>query len=683
MNNVTSFRRAGKPRARANPNGVTRVYLLGVMRAVGSAGENVLPRAKKTQAVLACLCLARGERLLRNRIAGMIWDRTGEIQARDSLRHALYELDRLGGWRIDADHETISLDIGRCWIDAFETPQPSDLLLDSLYGLSPSFDQWLLAERNRFEARWQAALERELEKLTTSDSGPEPRAAAARKLLNFVPTHESAVRALMKAFAEMDERAQAIREYERFRAVLGNSLGMSPSEKTVALYDMIRLESRIRTSRLPAPSEWRETSAEIKTDPDPASGDPCPHDAAPACDLPPSVAVLPFRNLSGDASHDHVCEGLTEDLVEVLSRIPALFVVSRLSAAVFRHQDRAPVEIGEALGVRYLLSGSARIAGDQVRVVVELTDATTGAVLTIARLDEKCTDLLELQARLARTVVHHVAPQLRSAELKRVGIKRTEHQDAYELLLRAQDNMHRSSREDFETAEQLFDLAIARDGRYAAALAWRAYWHVMRVGQGWSPDLEHDAEQAEEFVKRAIECDPGEPMAFAVQGHVATFLRKDFDLAFAALETALRINPNCPRAWLWSANAHAYMGEGAPAVDKVNQAMSLSPYDPLVCAFSGGASLAYLADGQYDRAIEFALRCIRQNRSYSAAYRLLIVSLVLAGRMEEASSPVHQLLLLEPGFTVEENRRRFPGSAWPFGDRYSEALFKAGIPLSA
>ena len=239
MNNVTSLnsKMANSTRDGVASQRITRIYLLGMMRAIGPAGENILPRAKKTQAVLAYLCLAQGNRTLRSRIAGVIWDRSGEAQARDSLRHALNELNRAGCWRLERDHDTVRLDIKSCWIDAFENPQQSDLLLDSLYGISPSFDQWLVGERMRFENRWQTSLEKELNELVAGNAAPELRAAAARKLLNFVPTHEPAVRNLMTAFVELEDRAQAIREYERFRVVVSTSLGMPPARRTIGRYE--------------------------------------------------------------------------------------------------------------------------------------------------------------------------------------------------------------------------------------------------------------------------------------------------------------------------------------------------------------------------------------------------------------------------------------------------------------
>jgi TolB-like protein len=395
----------------------------------------------------------------------------------------------------------------------------------------------------------------------------------------------------------------------------------------------------------------------------------------------PSIAVLPFQNLSAEAGHDYAADGLVEDLIEALSRVPSFFVISRLSTLAFRSHDRLPQEIGEALGVRYVLSGSMRIIGDHLRLTVELTDTHRGTALWLSKLDEQFFDLLEVQNRLAEAIVARVAPYLHAAELKRVRSKRPERLDAYDLFLRAQENMHNSSRAVFESSEHMFEEAVARDPHYAAALAWRAWWHLMRVGQGWSPDPARDTAQADQFAQQAVDCDTLEPMALAIQGHIASYLHKDFDLAFRRFETALQINPNAAPAWMWSAAAHAYTGNGRRAVEEINKAMALSPYDPLMYAYSGIAGVAYLADGQYERAVECALRSMRENRTFTTAYKVLVIALALAGRKLEAQVPVYQLLKLEPGFTVERFRQFSPTSAGPHADLYCGALAGAGIPL--
>ena len=627
-----------------------------------------------------------------------------------SLRQSLSELNSIVNRHVPAlveiERDSVRIDVRKCWVDALAifhasadtAAQTSTLvepyserLLEDLDGMTPSFDQWLTAERTRFEDHVRKILEAELERLTEQNANPEMRAAAARRLINFEPTHEGAVRSLMKAFAQMGDRAQAIREFERCRQVLQRMLDLPPSKETVAVYEAVRVESadvsapvisRERISELSknasglvtiSPVRW-----EIKKQSDPA--------ATSAYGLEPrhgpSIAVLPFRNLTGDSAHHFVAEGLVEDLIEALSRVPNFFVISRLSTLAFRDQDRHPREIGDVLGVRYVLSGSMRIFEDRLRLTIELTDAELGAALWISKLDERFADLFEVQDRLSEMIVRKVAPYLHEAEMNRVRVKRPDSLEAYDLFLRAQENMHNSSRAVFETSEALFDAAIAKDPHYAAALAWRARWHVLRVGQGWSPDPADDARQADHFARAAIECNSMEPMALAVHGHVASYLYKDFDLAFRRFETALRINANAAPAWLWSAAAHAWMGNGSRAIEEINKAMALSPYDPLMYAYSGNAAMAYLVDGQHERAIECALRSLQENRTYTSAHRQLVVALVLAGREDEARASARRLLELEPGLTVEGFRRRYPGSASPHTEIFCDALARAGIPIS-
>jgi tetratricopeptide (TPR) repeat protein len=172
-------------------------------------------------------------------------------------------------------------------------------------------------------------------------------------------------------------------------------------------------------------------------------------------------------------------------------------------------------------------------------------------------------------------------------------------------------------------------------------------------------------------------------MAFAILGHIASYLHKDFEAAFQHLETALDLNPNAAQAWLWSAAARAWMGEGPRAIEEINKAMALSPYDPLMYAYSSIAAMAYLADSQYDRAIECALRSIRENKTYTSAHRQLVMASQLAGQTERARRAAHELLKLEPGLTVEKFRARYPGSATAQADLYCDALASAGVPVSS
>lgn len=680
LNSITAFARfeSGGRLAAVGP-AQNAVFLIGQMRAVGTRGEDMLPRSRKAQALLGYLCLAQGQRLQRSRVAGMIWDRTGEAQARDSLRHALYELEH-AGWRLERNHEWTRLDLAGIWIDALERPYRPDLLLESVHGASSSFDHWLASERAELEMRWKSSLGAQLEQLTVQEAPPARRAELARKLLNIVETDETAVRHLMSALADMGDSASAIREYERFRLTLANMLGVLPSDKTVALSEVIRFGSRLRPKSpvaISTQSDGLAASPSGKAEVLNADG------TGPRNPIgEPSVAVLPFCDISCEKTENYLAAGLTEDVVESLSRIPGLFVVSRLSAAAVSDPKRPPREIGDALGVRYLLSGTIRAASDRIRLNAELTDTATALVLWTQRFDEQFSDLMEIQDRLATMIVASAAPHLRFAEVRRMRVRRPEDYGPYELLLCAQENMQSSSRNSFERARQLLELAIGQEPHYATALAWLAHWHVLRVGQGWSNDPVHDAAQADYFAKRAVDCDSAEPLAIAVQGHIASYLHREFDSALSYFESALRFNHNAARTWLWRACTYAWMGQGRLAVDDIRHAMALSPYDPLTYIYSGGASLAYIADEQFSRAIDFSLRCIRENPRYTTGHKSLIVALVLLGRQNEAIAAANHLRLLEPSFTIERFRRLSPAYAGPRGALYCEAFARAGVPLS-
>jgi TolB-like protein/DNA-binding SARP family transcriptional activator len=628
-----------------------------------------------------------------------------------SLRRSLSELNRIVNRRIpglvDIGRDSVRVDVRKCWVDALAileasadaTADTSNLvqpssgrLLEDLEGITPSFDHWLADARARFEDCVRKILEAELDRLIEQNAKPQVRAAAARRLINFEPTHEGAARRLMTALAQMGDRAHAIREFERCRQALLAELDLPPSKETTAVYEAIRIESPRAASptifEAPAgfpSSESAETASLVRLPLRWEQGDPAANPGYRPGREPkrePSIAVLPFHNLTGDPAYHFLAEGLVEDLIEALSRIPNFFVVSRLSTLALRSQDRHPCEIGNMLGVRYVLSGSLRVLGDRLRLTTELTDTQLGAALWFSKLDERLFDLFEVQDRLSEMIVRKVAPYLHAAEMNRIRVKRPDSLEAYDLFLRAQENMHNSSRAVFETAEALFDAAIAKDPHYSAALAWRAYWHVLRVGQGWSPDPADDATQADCFARSAIECNNMDPMALAVHGHIASYLYKDFDLAFRRFEAALSINPNAAPVWLWSAAAHAWIGDGARALEEIAKAMALSPFDPLIYAYSSVAAMAYLANGEYDRAIECALRSLRENPTYTGAYRQLVMALMLVGREDEARTRARSLLELEPGLTVTGFRRRYPGSASTHADLFCDALAKAGVPRS-
>jgi len=394
----------------------------------------------------------------------------------------------------------------------------------------------------------------------------------------------------------------------------------------------------------------------------------------------PSVAVIPFQMRSADPRFEFVGDALAEETIGALSRVADFFVVSRLSSMAFRRAPLSLRNIGEMLGVRYVLSGSVQTAHTRALLVAELADARDGRILWSERFQCDLVDAFALQAELARKVVESVAPFVRSFELRRARITNFEQLDAYAMTLRGIDLMYRLSREDFLSARRTFETAIERDPLSPTPHAYLANWHLMRVAIGESENPQRDSEAATACAARALACDSDDALALAVDGLVSAWATYDLDAAERRLAQALVANPNEPLAWLWNAMVHAWRGRGSAAVQSADRALSLSPLDPMIYYFHSLASTANLVGGCYERAIELATRSLRENRLHTPTLRTLAVALVLSGRIEEARETVRRLRELEPGLTVGTFRARYPGRDAPQFEKFAAALRAAGLP---
>lgn len=405
-----------------------------------------------------------------------------------------------------------------------------------------------------------------------------------------------------------------------------------------------------------------------------------PSDRAQHAGDRPSIAVLPFRNLSQDPAHEFLGELIAEDLIVSLSRSTDMFVISRLSTSPFRGRLYEPRTVADVLGVRYVLSGRMQTSGSRLRLMAELTEAASGEVIWADRFEGELTDIFDLQDRLSRDISLRVVPYLRQHELHRARSARPENLTAYERTLRAVDHLHRSTHEDLDEARSLLEGAIASDAQYGTAHAWLARLHVLRVGQGWSPDRAGDVAAASRHAEIAIDIDDTDSWALAVHGLVSGYLNKDLESAIATFNRALTINPSEASAWVWSTAVHAWMGHGGEAVARAHRAIELSPFDPHMYVFLAVAGTAHAVAGQYDKAIDLGRRSLRRNRMYLATHRLLVIALALSGRIEEARQAAAGLLELEPELTVARFRQRYPGSASLQTEQFCAALAIAGVP---
>ncbi|HET7731278.1 MAG TPA: adenylate/guanylate cyclase domain-containing protein [Usitatibacter sp.] len=394
----------------------------------------------------------------------------------------------------------------------------------------------------------------------------------------------------------------------------------------------------------------------------------------------PSVAVLPFRTVPSPGAHDFLGDLLAEELIGHLSRLTDLFVISRLSTTPFRDRLYEPRDVGEVLGVRYVLSGSILVSGTNIQVMAELTEADVGQVIWSERFRGTVADLFDILGKMAPDIAKRVVPHVRQRELQRARSKGTETLTAYERMLRGVDHFHRSSREDLQESRRMLEAAIRSEPSYAIPYAWLAQWYVRHVGQGWTTDARGDAAEARRLSAEAMVRDDTSSLVLTVAGLVSGYLDKDLQTSIGLFDRALQINPSEVSAWGWSTGAQAWLGEGVEAMRRSHRAMDLSPFDPRMYTFITTAAMAHIVGGQYEKSVELCRWSLRLNRMYTATHRSLVIALTLAGRVDEASKAAADLMSLEPALTVARFRERYPGNRSPHADTMCEALATAGVP---
>jgi TolB-like protein/CRP-like cAMP-binding protein len=394
----------------------------------------------------------------------------------------------------------------------------------------------------------------------------------------------------------------------------------------------------------------------------------------------PSIAVIPFRVLSAESRHEMLGDGLAEEIIAALSGVADFFVVSRLSSMAFRRLTLTPQSMGELLGVQYVVSGNLQIAGQRALLLAELTDTRDGRPLWSERIEGDLVNIFAMQAELSRAIIRQVAPFIRSVELRRARITSFEQLDAYGLLLRGVDLLHRTSREDFARAPQMFEASIERDPTSPLPYAWLAKWHVFRMILGGSPDPRGDEKIAPRFAEQALERDPGDAVALAVDALVAAWAKHDLDLTEQRVAQALAANPNEPYAWLLNSFTHTWRGRGAEGMQAAEHAVSLSPLDPLMYLFTHARSIANLVAGRYEQALELGKQSLRANRLHTPMLRAFATAQVFSGDMAGARQTMAVIRELDPTMTLREFRRIYPGRDGPHAESYMQALLSAGLP---
>jgi adenylate cyclase len=393
----------------------------------------------------------------------------------------------------------------------------------------------------------------------------------------------------------------------------------------------------------------------------------------------PSIAVLPFENMSGDPEQDYFADGMVEEIITALSRLRWLFVIARNSSFTYKNRGVDVKQVGRELGVRYVLEGSVRRSGSKVRITGQLIDTSTGMHLWADRFDGGVEDIFDLQDQVTERVIGAIAPKLEQAEIDRSKRKPTERLDAYDCYLRGLAGVHRWTREGTEEALLYFRRAIELDPDFAAAYGMAAGCSISRKADGWMADRTQETAEAERLARRAIELSKDDPIALCWSGITLAYVAGEVEEGVAFIDQALILDPNYAAAWGFSSWARIWLGQMDLAIENAAHAVRLSPLDPLRYNVFSATAMAHFLSGRYNEACSWAERAMRLAPSRVTPVRTLAASCAMAGRMEEARKAVDRLREIDPEFGVADAQ-----NLWPFRrrqdlERYVEGLRKAGL----
>lgn len=632
--------------------GACSLTLLGGFGLRSADGKELALSTRKDRLLLAYLALSPGRPLARDRLAGLLWGDRGETQARDSLRQSLAAIRQAfrqaGLDPVTADRETVTFEPAGIDIDAaaFARMAPDHAacaqaaslyrgdLLEGIDGATPEFEAWLRPERERLAGLAIRAVE-------AAAARDQPN-EAARHLAQHLLTHdrlcEPVYRALMRLRVAGGDRAGALKLYATCRDALKQELGITPDLQTETLYRDILTERPVGN----APAE----SVSSK----------------------PSIAVLPFDNLSRDSDIDHLCEGVAEDITTGLGRFKLLFVIDRHSSAAIARQISDVAEVGKRLGVAYIVQGSLQKVGDNVRITVRLVDAAKRTQSWGEAYDIPLTDILAVPDKVTGAIVSTLQARVEMSLLDQT--RRKPKLAAYECVLRGIKHLRGYGEENNRRAVELFQQAIDLDPDYALARAYRAFGDVVLHGYADAP--EDILTEAQSRAAGAIDLDPDDARCHWIMGLVQTY-RGDLRSAEQHCRRAIALNPNDANVVVGYGRILGRTGQIEGGIDRIREAMRLNPFHPDWYWVNLG-SLLYMS-GKYAEAAE-AFRRV-EHVDYWLRCRIAGCH-AQDGRMEQAKEAAAEALRLRPDFSV----RKLALREWPEpqAEHIRDGLRKAGLP---
>jgi TolB-like protein/tetratricopeptide (TPR) repeat protein len=394
----------------------------------------------------------------------------------------------------------------------------------------------------------------------------------------------------------------------------------------------------------------------------------------------PSIAVLPFQNMSGDPEQEYFADGIVEEIITALSRFRHLIVMARNSSFTYKNRVVDVKEAGRALGVRYVLEGSVRKAGDRVRIAGQLIEASTGRQLWTDRLDGSLKNIFDLQDQVTASVVGAIAPMVEQAEIDRARRKPTENLDAHDLFLRGMAKAHQQTDAAIGEALQLFYKAIELDSGFGSAYGMAAYCLLVRRIFLWTTDPAKERAETARLARRAAETGWDDALALARAGHALATGVGDYERAAAMIDRARNLNPNLAVAWYASGWLRNVLGEPETAIEHFAYAMRLSPLDPEISRMQAGMAFALFVSGRYDEALDCAQTASLRQPGYLTPIEVAAASAALAGRLDVARTWVERLREINPKFSVSDFKNLRPLRRQQDLAKLEEGLRKAGLP---
>jgi TolB-like protein len=409
---------------------------------------------------------------------------------------------------------------------------------------------------------------------------------------------------------------------------------------------------------------------------DEAAPMPAPTESAPT--ERPSIAVLPFVNMSGDPEQEYFSDGISEDIITALSKLRWFLVIARNSSFIYKGKAVHLKQVAADLGVGYVVEGSVRKAGDQVRITAQLNDVATGSHLWAERYDRSLADVFAVQDEITEAIVAAVEPQIYAAENFRARRKPPDSLDAWDLVMRALSHYWRVTRQDNMVAQALLEKAISIDPNYGQALGVLATSYMFNAHLGWA-DMAAAAPVAERAALAAIRSDGEDPWAHHALGMVYMLASRRFDDSIAEFEMALRLNPNFALAQAFYGLSLSYNGRWQEADEAARRAIRLSPRDQFSAVYFGIAAYAQFIGRNYDEAIKLAREGIRQRSDFVGAHRVLTAAAGIAGQTELAKSALQELQRAQPNISLAWIANNMPIRDSAEHDHYVEGFRKAGL----